>query len=269
MDFGIANRVAAVAASSSGLGYAVALELAREGAAVAICSRDEGRVNSAVATIGETLRGEGLDDDRVAGCAVDLSTPSGPADFVAFAKERFGSLDILVANNGGPPPGPSLGLGDDAWKAGFEGTFESTRKLVEAAVPEMRQRSWGRIVLIMSTSVKQPIVGLTISTAMRSAVVGFAKSVAAEVAADGITVNTAAPGSTDTDRLRSIFANRAAAEGVPVEEIEKRSVSQIPMGRIGRPEEFAAAVAFLCSERASYITGTVLAVDGGLVRSLT
>jgi 3-oxoacyl-[acyl-carrier protein] reductase len=262
MDLGIEGKVAAVAASSSGLGRAVAYELAREGAKVVVCSRDAERVAKTVHEIREQVQGSEVD-----GVAVDLSTSSGPQGLVDFATRTFGAVEILVANNGGPPPGPALGLGDDAWRAGFELTFESSRKLVEAVVPSMREKQWGRIVFVMSTSVKQPIAGLTISTAMRSAVVGFAKSVADEVAADGITVNTAAPGSTATDRLRSIFAKRAADQGVSVEEIEADAVAQIPARRIGTPEEFAAAVAFLCSARASYVTGTVLPVDGGLIRS--
>ncbi len=262
MDLGIKEKVAAVAASSRGLGRAVALELAREGARVVVCSRDAERVASAAREIREQVPGS-----EVEGVAVDLSTSSGPQELVDFATRTVGAVDILVANNGGPPPGPALGLGDDAWRAGFELTFESSRKLVEAVIPSMREKQWGRIVFIMSTSVKQPIAGLTISTAMRSAVVGFAKSVADEVAADGITVNTAAPGSTATDRLRSFFAKRAADKGVSVEEIEASAVAQIPARRIGTPEEFAAAVAFLCSARASYVTGTVLPVDGGLIRS--
>ena len=262
MDLGIKGRVAAVAASTSGLGRAVALELASEGAKVVVCSRDAGRVASTAREIREQVPGS-----EVEGVTVDLSTPGGPRELIEFTTRTFGAPDILVANNGGPPPGPALGLGDEAWRAGFELTFESSRKLVEAVVPSMREKRWGRIALIMSTSVKQPIAGLTISTAMRSAVVGFAKSVADEVAADGITVNTAAPGSMATERLRSIFAGQAEKKGVPIEEVEASAVARIPARRFGTPREFAAAVAFLCSDRATYVTGTELAIAGGVIRS--
>jgi 3-oxoacyl-[acyl-carrier protein] reductase len=269
MDLGIRGRVAAVAAASSGLGRAVALELAREGASVMICSRSAERVAEAVRAVREQVRAATGAEARVEGTAVDLASSDGPEQFVARVREELGPVDILVANNGGPPPGPPLGLGDRAWREAFELTFESSRKLVEAAVPDMRRRRWGRIVFITSVSVKQPIAGLTTSTAMRSAVVGFAKALADALAAEGITVNTAAPGSTATERLRALFAARAREQDLALEEVEAAARRQIPMGRFGRPDEFAAAVAFLCSERASYITGTVLPVDGGVVRSLT
>ena len=265
MDLGIEGKAAAVAAASAGLGLAVARELVREGARVLICSRSEANVEAAVRQLRE-LRG---DDAAAHGVALDLAEPGAPERFAAEAAERLGSLDILVANNGGPPPGPPLGLGDAAWEAGFRQTFDSSRRLAEAAAPVMIRRGWGRIVFITSTSVKQPIEGLTISTAMRSAVVGYAKALSDELARHGVTVNCIAPGSIATQRLESLLENRARDAGRSPAEMRAALESAVPARRIGRPEELAAAVAFLASERASYITGTVLQVDGGAVRSLT
>ena len=269
MNLGIQGKVAAVAASSSGLGKAVALALAREGASVALCSRSAERVEAAVEDIRSSVAADGVEAPPLVGLCADLGSVDGPGEFVSAAEEALGPVDILVANNGGPPPGDAAGLGDEAWRLGFETTFRASQKLADAVIGGMRERRWGRIVFITSTSVKQPIAGLTISTAMRSAVVGFAKALSDEAAADGVTVNTAAPGSTATARLESIFARRAEAGSISLEEIKAEAEAIIPAGRFGRPEEFAAAVAFLCSEAASYITGIVLPVDGGLVRSLT
>jgi 3-oxoacyl-[acyl-carrier protein] reductase len=269
MDLGLRGKVAAVAAASSGLGRAVALELAREGASVALCSRDPARVEAAVASIAEGARAAGQAQPQVAGWAIDLAARDGPERFVRQAVSRFARVDILVANNGGPAAGPTLALPDEAWEAGFRLTFESSRRLAGAAVPGMRERRWGRIVFITSTSVKQPIEGLAISTAMRSAVVGYAKALSDELARDGITVNCVAPGSTRTERLEALLRKRAEERKVSVEEVERSALAQIPARRFGAPAELAAAVAFLASERASYITGAVLAVDGGQVRSLT
>ncbi|MCZ6795713.1 MAG: SDR family oxidoreductase [Planctomycetota bacterium] len=266
MDLGIQGKAAAVAASSSGLGFAVARELAREGARVMICSRRPERVEEAVAEIRQSA---GNDAGQVEGIVLDFSDVGAPERFVRETAVAFGAVDILVANNGGPPPGPPLGLGDEAWEVGFRQTFESSRRLAEAAIPGMRSRGWGRIVFITSISVKQPIAGLAISTAMRSAVVGYAKMLSDDLACHGVTVNCVAPGSTATARLESLLAERARKEDRPLDEVRSAAEAQIPAARFGRPEEFAAAVAFFASDRASYISGTVLAVDGGLVRSLT
>ena len=255
MNLGLEGKVAAVAASSSGLGKAVALALAREGASVALCSRSAERVGAALEDIRARISADGGEVPPLVALPADLGSETGPDEFVSAAADALGPVDILVANNGGPPPGAAAGLGDEAWRLGFETTFRASQKLADAVVGGMRARGWGRIVFITSTSVKQPLAGLTISTAMRSDVVGFS--------------NTAAPGSTATARLEAIFAKRAEEGGVSLEEVKAEAEAIIPAGRFGRPEEFAAAVAFLCSEAASYITGIVLPVDGGLVRSLT
>lgn len=269
MELGLESKVAAVAAASSGLGHAVALDLAKEGASVFICSRDDERVRGALESIRRALGGTVDIESRVQGAAVDLNATDGPERFVQLARERFSRVDILVANNGGPPPGPPIGLGDEAWEAGYRGTFASSRKLAEAVIPSMRRQGWGRILFITSISVKQPIEGLAISTAMRAAVVGYAKMLSDDLAKDGITVNCVAPGSTHTARLESLLQRRAEASGKTLDEMKRELESRIPARRLSTPAEFSAPVVFLVSERASYITGTVLAVDGGAVRSLT
>jgi 3-oxoacyl-[acyl-carrier protein] reductase len=261
--------VAAVAAASSGLGYACALELAREGALVSICSRDEGRAGGAAASIRETVERETGRIPRVLGLAADLASPDGPGSFLRATEGGLGPADILIANNGGPRPGGPLALSGDDWKAAFDLTFLSAVRLASLAAPGMRERGWGRIVFITSVSVKQPIGDLAASTALRSGVVGLAKTLSDELAGDGVTVNCVAPGSIRTARLESLLEGRAAAQGTDRASLEARIEASIPARRFGRPEELAAAVAFLASARASYITGAVLAIDGGVVRSLT
>ncbi|MEM7233675.1 MAG: SDR family oxidoreductase [Planctomycetota bacterium] len=268
MDFGLHGKVAAVAASTSGLGLAVATELALEGAHVFIGSRGESQpVEETVRAIRARLP-EGARNE-VAGVKCDFSDPAQAEAFVAAATERFGRVDVLVANNGGPAPGPAEGVDVSTWEAGFRQTFLSSQRLAEVAIAGMKERSWGRILFITSTSVKQPIAGLAVSTAMRSAVVGYAKTLSDELAPFGITVNTVAPGSILTPRLESLLTKRANDASTSFEDAKDALEATIPTSRVGSPEEFAAAVTFLASSRASYITGTVLQVDGGLVRSLT
>ena len=269
MDLGIENKVAAVAASSSGLGLAVATALIQEGAKVAICSRNEEALEVARQKLMSVASDWGDSKDRVLAVPCDLSEASGPESFLSKVEAHWKPVDILVVNNGGPPPGSAMGVSLEDWERGVEQTFLSSVRLAKLAVPKMVEQSWGRIIFITSISVKQPIDNLAISTALRCGVVGFSKSLADEVASSGVTVNTVAPGSTDTPRLRQLIDARAERDQMDGSEVLDQMTRQVPMRRIGQPEEFASAVAFLASERASFITGVVLPVDGGQIRSIT
>jgi len=261
MELGLVGKRALVAAASRGLGKAIALELAKEGAKVAICARDATRLR---ATAEEIERETGAE---VLAVPADLTDREQLERFVAAANERWGGVDILVANAGGPPPGSFSELEDEQWEAAFQLTLMSAVRLARAVIPGMIERRWGRLIFSTSVSVKQPIRGLLLSNSLRLAVIGLAKSLANELASYNITVNSVCPGATATERLRELISHQAERHGLSYEEAERESwLREIPMGRLGQPEELAALVAFLASERASYITGTAIQVDGGAVR---
>jgi 3-oxoacyl-[acyl-carrier protein] reductase len=262
VDFGLTDRVALVAAASKGIGFASARELAREGARVFLCSRDEKRASEAAHKIHEETGAV------VAGVGADVTDEASVARFVELAIERAGHVDILVTNAGGPPATTFDQTDLDLFRKAFELNALSAIRLAKLVLPRMRQQKWGRIINITSVSVKQPIEGLILSNTVRAGLTGWAKTVATEVAPDGVTVNNVAPGYTLTERQEELARARSGAMGKTKEEIIATWATQGPMGRIGKPEEIAAAVAFLASERASYITGTTLQVDGGWVRSL-
>lgn len=262
MDLGLTNRVALVAAASRGIGFATARELAREGVRVFLCSRDGNRASEAAEKIHEET---GV---AVAGIGADVTDDQSVKQFVDLALDRAGRVDILVTNAGGPPATTFDQTDLDLFRKAFELNALSAIRLAKLVLPGMRQRKWGRIVNITSVSVKQPIEGLILSNTVRAGLTGWAKTVAAEVAADGVTVNNVAPGYTRTERQEELARARSEALGKTRDEIIATWATQGPMGRIGEPEEIAAAVAFLASERASYITGITLQVDGGWVRSL-
>lgn len=268
MELEIEGKVAAVAASSNGLGLASAVELAKAGARVGLCGRDSGRLEAAVRQVEAGAKGAHRDPGAVLGIVADLATEAGPSRFIDAIEERLGQVDILVVNNGGPAAGGPLALGPGDWQRAFELTFLSATRLVSRVAPGMVARRWGRIIFLTSTSVKQPIGDLALSTSIRSAVTAYAKTLSDELARHGVTVNSVAPGATLTERLRTLIARRAAESGKTEAESREALESSIPARRLGRPEELAAAVAFLASARASYITGVVLPVDGGAVRSL-
>jgi 3-oxoacyl-[acyl-carrier protein] reductase len=262
MDFGLSERVALVAAASQGIGYAAARELAREGARVFLCARDEARATEAAEWItAET-------GTRCVGVRADVTNEADVALFVAQAEEQAGHVDILVTNAGGPPAATFATADLDLYRQAFELNALSAIRLAQLVVPGMRARRWGRVINITSVSVKQPIDGLLLSNTVRAGLTGWAKTLSTEVAADGVTVNNVAPGWTLTEHQAEVAEMRGRNAGKSKDEMIETWAAQIPAGRLADPPEIAAAVAFLASERASYITGVTLQVDGGWVRSL-
>jgi 3-oxoacyl-[acyl-carrier protein] reductase len=255
-------RVAVVAAASKGLGRAAAEALAADGLQLAICARGAEALESTAAAIRDRHGVEVLP------MVADLARADQAAGFVDRAVAHFGGVDVLVTNAGGPRSGTFDTLSEADWQAAVDLTLLSVVHLCRAALPSMRRRGGGRIIQITSVSVKQPIDGLMLSNALRAAVVGFSKTLATEVARDGITVNCVAPGYTLTDRVDELNRAAAARQGVAVETVAGRLLDAIPAGRFGQPHELAALIAFLASDRAAYLTGTTIPVDGGFVRSL-
>jgi 3-oxoacyl-[acyl-carrier protein] reductase len=263
MDLGIRGRVALVGASGRGLGLATAHRFAMEGCHVAICDKDDSVLPAARAQV------QGGDSSvRVTAYPVDLTQAEAITGLVSQVKADLGPVDILVTNAGGPPPGGFDDADDAKWEFAYRLTFLSAVRLIRAVLPDMKQRRWGRIINFTSRALKEPIPNLMISNAVRLAVGGMAKTLAAEVAPYGITVNNLLPGPTSTDRQLELIGNRAKRQGVSPEQALAEIVREIPIGRLARPEEQAAAAAFLASEPAGYITGVSLLVDGGAVKAL-
>jgi 3-oxoacyl-[acyl-carrier protein] reductase len=247
MDLGIAGRRAAVAGASAGLGFAVARALAAEGVRVAVCSRDPDRIAAAAASIGAGAEP----------IVADVSTPDGATAFVREATAVLGGVDILVANAGGPPPGTFATTPLEAYRGALDLSLLSVVAMCHAAVPAMQERGWGRVVAITSIAVRQPIATLILSNTARAGLTGFLKTLALEVAGDGVTVNSVQPGFHDTERLRSLH-------GGDLSSLRAR----IPVGELGRPEDFGAVVAFVCSDHARYLTGAAIPVEGGTYQAL-
>jgi 3-oxoacyl-[acyl-carrier protein] reductase len=262
MDMGLKDRVALVAASSKGLGKAVAVGLAREGARVVMCSRDAGAIERAA----EEVRAAG--SGEVLARAADVTDAAQVRALVEAARERFGGIDICVANSGGPPFRTFDQTSLEDWRGAVDLNLMSTLHLAREVLPGMKAQGWGRLIAITSVSVKQPLEGLILSNSIRAGVTGLIKSLANEYGPYGVLCNCVCPGFTLTARLEQLLEKAAAEEGVERSEIERRRAAQTPLRRIGLPEEFANVVVFLASERASYVTGTSIAVDGGLVRGL-
>jgi len=262
MDLGIKGKTALVVAASKGMGKASALGLAAEGARVVMCARGEAALKDAAAEVKQKTGAE------VLALAADASRAADISKVVAEANRAFGGVDILVANVGGPPPGPFEAMSDEQWKAAFEQVHLSTVRFIREVLPHMKQARWGRILAIQSSSVKQPVDGLVLSNGIRPGIAGLFKTLAGDLAPHGITVNLVLPGRIMTDRFREHQTDRATRSGVTLEKQMELSSADIPMGRIGTPDEFAAMVVFLASARASYVTGTAVQVDGGLIRSV-
>jgi 3-oxoacyl-[acyl-carrier protein] reductase len=258
MDLEIGGKIAMVAAASKGIGLAIAKALAAEGCVVSICARSEEQLSAAAAEIGEDTRSY----------VVDVSSPDDLAWWYKQTIEDLGAPSILVTNTGGPPAGAVMGLTDDQWKQGVEGTLMNVVRLTRLVQPDMAAAKWGRIVHITSLVAKEPSTLLPISSTLRAGMMALTRVQATELAPNGITVNSVLPGHTWTDRQKHLAEIRAQRDGITVEEAVRQSVSEIPMGRFAEPEEIAAAVTFLCSQPAGYITGTNLLVDGGITKGL-
>ncbi len=262
MDLGLNGKVAFVAAASHGLGKAAALELAREGAQVAICARKQADIEAAAAEIRSATGSEVLP------LVADVTVPEQVEQAISATVERFGSLHVLVANAGGARGGRFDDLSDADWERGWQLNFLSTVQLIRTALPHLRQAGWGRIITITSVSVKQPLDDLVISSAVRPGVMGLVRVLATELGREGITVNNVGPGYTRTARMDEIFNHRASQQGVSFEQATAAITTNTALGRMAEPEEVGAAIAFLASTRASYITGQTILVDGGAYKGL-
>jgi len=248
MDLGISGRIALVTGASKGLGNAIARELVAEGARVAISSRSPERIAAAAEEIGAL------------GIPHDSADLDGVPSLVDRVESELGPVEILVINTGGPPGGSALGFSREQWEAAYRTLVEFPLVLLDRVLPGMRERGVGRVVNVASSSVREPIDGLMLSNAHRSATLAAFKTLSREFAADGVTLNTVLPGRIATDRLAELMGS--------LDKAEELARAEVPIGRLGTPEEFAAAVAFLCSARASYINGAALLVDGGMTRSI-
>lgn len=261
MDLGLKGKRALVLGGNRGIGFGIASALAAEDADVLIAARDKTRLAAAAADLRK------LGGGRIDTADIDLRDTPGLAAFAERVTSSFGPIDILINNTGGPAYGGAANRPLADWREAYDDMVLSVITLTDALLPGMRARQWGRIVTVISSGVIQPIPILAISNSLRAAVTGWSKTLSGEVAADGVTVNTLVPGRIDTERVRLTDEAVAQKEGIAVDAVQKRSFATIPMGRYGRIEEIGAAVAFMCSVQASYMTGTMVRVDGGIVRS--
>lgn len=261
MDLGLANKRALVLGGNRGIGFGIAKVLAQEGANVAIAARDPERLHTAAAELKALSRAD------VTTAELDLGRIK---DIPAFAEQltnRFGPIDILVNNTGGPAYGAAAGRPSEDWQSAFQDMVLSVIAMTDALLPGMRLRRWGRILTVVSSGIIQPIPVLAISNSLRASLVSWSKTLSDEIAADGVTANILMPGRIDTERVRMTDEATANRQNIPIEEVAKRSAATIPMRRYGKVDELAAAAAFVLSERASYMTGSIIRVDGGLVRT--
>lgn len=261
MDLGLKGKTVFVAAASKGIGFAAAKALAREGAAVSICAREEKALMKAKEVI------EKETGTHVFTKVCDVTREADIQSWVKESVKALGKPYALVTNAGGPPPGVFEALSDEMWEKAFQLNFLSAVRLIRLCLPFLKEQK-GRIVNVVSVSVKQPVPNLMLSNAIRTSVVGFAKSLADEVGPYGVTVNNVCPGSILTDRMKSLLQTQADLQGKSVEEVMEESRAKIPLKRFGEPDEIASLIVFLCSKQASYITGCTIQVDGGMLRSV-
>ncbi len=261
MDLSIKGKNAIVCASSQGLGKSAAVDLAKEGVNLAICSRNQEKINLVKSEI------EQVSDVKVVAIQADLGSENDIDTLFYTAKEQLKTVDILVNNNGGPPPSTFEELTDQEWQKAFNGTMMSAIRLSRLVLPDMKKRNWGRIINISSISVKTPVNGLFLSNSLRMGVLGWAKALSDEVAPNGVTVNTVCPGTTKTERIQEILKAQSESSGKDRKEIEEAIAMNIPMKRIGDASDLSALIAFLASEKASYMTGLAIQVDGGSART--
>jgi 3-oxoacyl-[acyl-carrier protein] reductase len=261
MDLGLKGKVALVFGASGGLGAAMASSLAAEGAKVALA----GRNMTALSTLAASLRNKGADVLELGWDLADLSLIDSHFEKI---ESTLGPVDILINNTGGPPPSPAANVAADLWEAQFRAMVVSVIKITDRALPQMRARKWGRIITSTSSGVIAPIPNLGVSNALRATLVGWSKTLAREVAADGITCNVILPGRIATPRIAQLDQARAGREKIAIDDVVRQSLAQIPAGRYGDPAEYGDVAAFLASARASYVTGTVVRVDGGYIASI-
>jgi len=261
MNLGLENKVALITGASAGLGFATAQVLHEEGATIAICSSNKDNIESAALRINP-------DSDRVTPFVCDLTQAGEIEKLTDKTINKLGRIDVLVTNCGGPPTGTHETLTENDWLLGYNKTFMSTVRLINAVLPGMKERKHGRVILITSFAAKQPVPNLMLSNSYRSGLLGFAKTISQELGPFGVTINTVLPGFTKTERLNHLADANAAASGQTVDEIYSGWLESVPVGRLGRPEELGALIAFLASDKAGYITGTSTAIDGGRLESI-
>jgi 3-oxoacyl-[acyl-carrier protein] reductase len=262
MQLNLTGKRALVLAASRGLGFATAMGLAREGAALVICSRDDGRIRGAA---DEIRKATGA---AVEALVADVSSADEASRLVAYAVTTLGGLDIVVHNAGGPPAGEFLSITDAQWQKAFEQNMMSFVRLVQAAAPELKKAGGGRILTIASSSIKQTIPGLVLSNTLRTGIWGLVKTLARELGPDKILVNAVAPGRIQTERIEELDQATATRRGIELQQVKKESVGAIPLGRLGTPEEFANLLVFLASDAGRYISGQAITVDGGAMTAL-